>query len=266
MQTLGPVHWPELRGHFLPDQPGPLIGLHAIHTGCGACWVDRWPQARATLVFTGGNLTCCGDPDAMSARDLAGIVQRLLHDWERVFIEVRPELAARFRKALPELLLWPRAILVRAVEHDVPCPPDAEVRRLIRADTSALGTLGDDIRWISDTHGGAGGMAESETAWGAFVNGRLVAAAVPFFVGDRYEDIGVVTEAAFRGRGLSPACAARVIADIRARGRTASWSTSPENTASLRVAEKLGFVKQRDDVLYVAGKPLPGMVAAPPLP
>jgi RimJ/RimL family protein N-acetyltransferase len=35
-----------------------------------------------------------------------------------------------------------------------------------------------------------------------------------------------------------------------------SWSTAPNNTGSLRVADKLGFVKQRDDVLYVAGKPV----------
>jgi hypothetical protein len=28
------------------------------------------------------------------------------------------------------------------------------------------------------------------------------------------------------------------------------------------VAAKLGFVKQRDDVLYVAGQPRPGAVAA----
>jgi len=80
-------------------------------------------------------------------------------------------------------------------------------------------------------------------------------------VGDRHEDIGVVTEAAFRGHGLSPACAARVMADIRGRRRTPSWSTSRDNTASRRVAEKLGFVKHRDDVLYIAGKPLPGLVA-----
>jgi len=53
-----------------------------------------------------------------------------------------------------------------------------------------------------------------------------------------------------------------VIADIRARHLTASWSTALENTASLRVAVKLGFVKQRDDVHYVAGSPSPGMMAA----
>jgi RimJ/RimL family protein N-acetyltransferase len=88
--------------------------------------------------------------------------------------------------------------------------------------------------------------------------------AVPVFVRDRNEDVGVVTAAACRGRGLSPVCAARVIADIHTRHRTASWSTVPEHTASLRVADKLGFVKPRDNVLFVAGPPLSGMIAAAP--
>lgn len=86
--------------------------------------------------------------------------------------------------------------------------------------------------------------------------------AVPVFVGDRSEDVGVVTEAACHGRGLSPVCAARVSADIHTRHRTASWSTAPETTASLRVAEQLGFVKPRADVRCVAGPPLLGMIAA----
>jgi hypothetical protein len=75
--------------------------------------------------------------------------------------------------------------------------------------------------------------------------------AVPVFVGDRSEDVGVVTEAACHGRGLSPVCAARVSADLHIRHRTASSSTAPEATASLRTAEKLGFVMPRDDVRFV---------------
>jgi predicted GNAT family acetyltransferase len=67
----------------------------------------------------------------------------------------------------------------------------------------------------------------------------------------------VVTERTFRGRGLVPACAGGLAGEIRARGRTPSWTTSPENLASLRVAEKLGFERIRDDVLYVVGMPLP---------
>ena len=55
---------------------------------------------------------------------------------------------------------------------------------------------------------------------------------------------------------LSPACASRVVRDVRGRGREPCWSTSPENIGSIRVAEKLGARKVRDDVLYRIGPEL----------
>lgn len=85
----------------------------------------------------------------------------------------------------------------------------------------------------------------------------LASVAVPFFIGERYEDPGVVTEAEYRGRGLSTACAARLLADIRARGRLLTWTTSPDNVASLRVARKLGFRPVREDQLYLVRTPVP---------
>jgi len=72
-------------------------------------------------------------------------------------------------------------------------------------------------------------------------------------VGERYEDLVVVTEPEYRGLGLSAACAAKVCEDITDRGRQPGWSAHAKNLASLRVAEKLGFSIQRHDRLYVAG-------------
>jgi len=86
---------------------------------------------------------------------------------------------------------------------------------------------------------------------------RLVSVATSFFVGAAHEDIGVVTEPGHRGRGLSTSCAAAVVADIRARGHRPTWTTSPDNTGSRAVAGRLGFVHERDDVLYAVGVPIP---------
>jgi RimJ/RimL family protein N-acetyltransferase len=66
----------------------------------------------------------------------------------------------------------------------------------------------------------------------------------------------VVTAPAFRGRGLSPRCAEAAIADIRARGKTPTWTTWPANASSLRVAEKLGFRRAYEDHAWIAGQPL----------
>jgi len=70
-----------------------------------------------------------------------------------------------------------------------------------------------------------------------------------------------VTEPQFRGGGLSTACAAALCEDIRARSHQPSWATSPDNLASIRVAEKLGFTLQRRDVLYVVGIPIPELAS-----
>jgi predicted GNAT family acetyltransferase len=152
---------------------------------------------------------------------------------------------------------WPRIVAVQDDAQEIPPPPGATVRRLDERDVGALDGLDEGTRWISDTWGGAAGLATSGNAFGAFLDGRLASVAVPFTVGTRWVDVGVVTEPFARGRGLSPACAARVVGDIRAAGRLPCWTTTPGNAASRRVAEKLGFRAVRDDVAWVAGAPLP---------
>jgi predicted GNAT family acetyltransferase len=89
------------------------------------------------------------------------------------------------------------------------------------------------------------------------VDGQLAAVACTFFLGTTYEDIGVVTIPEYRRLGLSTACASALCHDIRARGHRPTWATSPDNTASLRIAEKLGFQLHRNDVSYVIGVEIP---------
>ena len=84
---------------------------------------------------------------------------------------------------------------------------------------------------------------------------------MPFYVGARHADLGVVTDPGFRGRGLSTRCAAAVAADVRARGLVPTWTTSPDNTASLAVAARLGFVRHREDVLYAVRVPIPDLTS-----
>jgi RimJ/RimL family protein N-acetyltransferase len=238
-----------LRRLFLPDRPGPLVGLHTIQTGNGALFVDRWPDPRGVLARTGGNYALVGDPAAFEAEDLAGRVSGMV-DAPEPFVPL-------LERSFPRLLVWERVILELPDRPTTRVPAGCAIRRLEKEDTHHLWGLESQTEWISDTWGGPRGLAASGTGWGAFVEDRLVSVAVPFFVGDRYEDIGVVTESDFRGRGLSVACAGRVAEDIRDRGRRPSWSTSPANEASLRVAEKVGFERVRDDVLYVIGQSVP---------
>jgi RimJ/RimL family protein N-acetyltransferase len=232
-----------LKNWFLPDRPGPLIGLHVIHTGHGNCWVDRWPEPRAVLVETAGNYSLAGQPAVLTPADLQPHIFG--------FVEAPEPFVPLLRAAFPDLRVWERVMLELPQQPHFTQPPDYSIRRLDSADTAHLEGLSQETDWISKTWGGPAGLATSNTAWGAFAADQLVSVACPFFVGERYEDIGVITEPGYRGLGLSAACAGAVCQDILGRGRRPSWSSSPDNLASLRVAEKLGFSFQRHDRLYL---------------
>jgi GNAT superfamily N-acetyltransferase len=226
---------------FAPERPGPLIHPHVATTGVGRCRADRGDDPRTAVAeLPGGNFACRGEPAAVAG--LIGLV------------EAPPEWVPALRDVA--------AVAVRdRVVAELPDAADPRVgrpvRRLTAADVAGLDALDPSIAWISETWGGHAGLAGSGMAWAAFEGERPVAVACAFYVGRSYEDIGVVTEPAHRGRGLSTACAAAVVSDIRARGRRPSWTTSPENAGSRAVADRLGFVPVRDDVLYVVGLPVP---------
>lgn len=238
-------HW------FLPERPGPLVAQHVLATGNGTCLADRWPDPRAAAVQTGGNYTLAGDPGALDPGDL--------RDQVAGFVEASAPFVPLLRAAFDEVAEWPRMILT--IEGPLgPVPAlraGHHVRRLGHEDSGSLASLGEETAWIANTWGGPAGLAASGLGWGAFAGPRLVAVACPFFVGAVHEDLGVATEPAFRGLGLSTACAGALAQDVRRRGRIPSWTTSPDNTASLRVAAKLGFGMRRRDRLYVVGIAIP---------
>ena len=238
-----------LRSWFLPDRPGPLIGLHALHTGQGSFHADRWPAPSALLVEVAGNYSMAGNPARLSPAFLQARVAG--------FLEAPAPFEPLLQLTFPGATKWPRVILAR---QDAPVgqgPPGFKLRLLSPGDAASVRDTDPDVTWIAKTWGGPAGMAASGYAWGAFAGDQLTAIACTFFVGERYEEIGVATEPAYRGRGLAGACASFLCQDIAGRGRQPSWSTSPDNAPSLRVAKKLGFTLQRRDRLFVIGMPPP---------
>jgi GNAT superfamily N-acetyltransferase len=198
---------------------------------------------------TGGNFELTGLPDALDPHWLAERVRGIV---------TAPEpFLAILRQACPDLQVWDRVILWRRGPCTIQEPEEFVLRRLGVSDVSHLERLTPDLSWISVTWGGPAGLAASRMCWGAFDGDRLASVACSFFVGERYEDVGVVTEHPWRGKGLAAAAAARLCADILERGRWPSWSTSTDNAASLRVAGKMGFKRHRLDRLYAVGVPIP---------
>jgi GNAT superfamily N-acetyltransferase len=233
----------DVDGFFLPERPGPLLRQHIAATGVGRCRADRWPDPRTVVAeLPGDNVAVRGEPRVIE--DLRGLV------------EAPPEWLPALREVDPGTAAWERVIAALPGTATVPAPRTG-VRRLGPGDAPALAALDPSIAWIWETWDEAARLAASGCAWAAFADGVPVSVACSFFVGRQHEDIGVVTDAAFRGRGLSVACAAGLIADIRGRGRIPTWSTSPDNAASRAVAAHLGFRHVRDDVLHAVGVPIP---------
>lgn len=244
MQMAPRAGFAELRSWFTPEQPGPVIFEHVLHSGIGTVFVDRASDPRVVLAETAGNYALRGDPATRPALKIKGLV------------EAPPEWLPTLRELDPNVANWDRVIAV--LPDDAPTPPvPAGIRRLGPESTGALEALSADIEWIHESWGGAAGLAAAAVAFGAFDGERLVSVAASFFVGVEHEDIGVVTAADHRQKGLSTACAAAVIGDIRARDHRPTWTTSPDNTGSLGVARRLGFVEQRRDLLYAVGVPIP---------
>lgn len=255
MIPLTPEQTATLKNWFLPEQPGPLIGSHLIRSGHGTCLVDRWPEPRVVLVETADNYTLLGDPQAITPADLPPDLKG--------FVDASNSFGPLLKLAYPDVKTWPRVMFVQPDRPDPATAGDDSLRRLTPSDVPRLAGLEPELAWISKTWGGPQGLAASGCGWGAFVAGQLASVACTFFFGQTYEDIGVVTEPEFRGSGLSPACVRALCHDIRARGHQPTWTTSSDNLASIRVAEKLGFVVQRRSRLYVIGIVIPESAEPP---
>ncbi len=241
MLLLTPHQIVELKDWFAPERPGPLVGMHVLNTGHGAFWVDRWPEPRAVLASSADNYVFAGEAAAFNVKELRSRV--------RGYVEAAGRFVPLLTLASANCKPWPRVIF--ECRRKIAPANSPAVRRLTLADAPHLWALHSENAWISKTWGGPLGLAASGYAFGAFINQQLVALACTFYLGAHYEDIGVITEREFRGRGLSTACAAALCADIIARGHIPSWSTSTDNLASIRVAEKLGFTLHRHDMLYL---------------
>ena len=85
-------------------------------------------------------------------------------------------------------------------------------------------------------------MLEEGVVAGAVIGGDLVAIAFTSARSVGHADVAVNTLERWRGRGLAAAAASLVARRLQEASQVPVWSTGEDNRASLRVAQKLGFV------------------------
>ena len=119
--------------------------------------------------------------------------------------------------------------------------PNETVRLLTLADVPYLAKAATEIQGNGyKTHAA---MVTDGIAAGAVVDSNIVAIAHTYAETDLHADIGVSTLEAWREKGFATAAASRVAQEIQARGKVPAWSCGEDNSASMRVAEKLGFIE-----------------------
>jgi hypothetical protein len=128
MQLLTPLQLKTLRPWFLPERPGPLVGLHVLQTGNGVAFADRWPNPQALVINTAGNYTLLGQPEAMVPADLSELVQG--------FVEAPPAFLPLLQATFGQVEAWPRVIL------ELPAEPAAGPGKASNGPTFRLSSVG----------------------------------------------------------------------------------------------------------------------------
>jgi RimJ/RimL family protein N-acetyltransferase len=85
----------------------------------------------------------------------------------------------------------------------------------------------------------------------AVVDSAVVCWCTAEYVGPTHCGIGIATAPRYQCRGIATATAARFVREAGARGLIPCWECDAANTASVRVAEKVGFVRQAEETYWI---------------
>ena len=229
----------------LGDTPETVIPVHFLRRGLADAWVAGTPPRFDGVIVREHWLPhepWCFGRDPLAVWELL----RPLNDWGRQSISpnVPADLACRLATLVSQdadIQLQQYGDVYHTLGGRVNQFTVPEVRELDLEDEGLLAAYRRNPREMGFTT--FEDLLTCGAAAGAVVEGRLVALAHTNAMTARYGDIGVATDEPWRGRGFASAAACIVARSIRERGRTPVWSAGEGNTASLRVAAKLGFVE-----------------------
>jgi GNAT superfamily N-acetyltransferase len=117
--------------------------------------------------------------------------------------------------------------------------PGHGARMLKSSDAPALHQLQNSCDPVEWEHGGS---AIENSCSGVFIDGQLAALAGYEIWGGGIAHISIITHPEFRGRGLAQSAVAHVAAQAITAGLLLQYRTLEANTASIRIAENLGFL------------------------
>ena len=223
------------------DTPMTVIAASRLKHGmCDAYIAGTLPDVTAALVF---DAFCPEEPCGFGTdADALWQLLKATNGWGCIGVDTAcAEPLGRLMEADTNKSIRYHGDVYHALLEPVHCYPQANVRRLALEDTDVLAKAPAEVQGNGyKTHEA---MLTDGIAAGAVVDGNIVAIAHTYAENDLHADIGVSTVAQWREKGFATAAASLVAEEIQARGKVPVWSCGEDNTASLRVAQKLGFTE-----------------------
>ena len=226
---------------ILGDTPMTVISASRLKHGmCDAYIAGTLPDVTAALVF---DAFCPEEPCGFGTdADALWQLLKATPRWGCIGVNTAcAESVGRLMEADTDRSIRYYGDVYHALLKPVQCYPNEVVRRLALKDADRLANAPVEVQGNGyKTHES---MVTDGIAAGAVVDNNIVAIAHTYAETNLHTDIGVSTVEQWREKGFATAVASLVAQEIQARGKVPVWSCGEDNTASLRVAQKLGFTE-----------------------
>lgn len=239
LNEVGPRERSELAG-WIEDSPRVALALGSLVGGFSRAYVvGDASRPRAAVIHIA---EAAAEPEVLGSDPAAvwSILSRL-PGWQRPHL-LTDGLAGPLSHLMERELKVPvrrekdLQYILRAapVDHQ-----DARVRRITIADREIVERS--DRLTQPRGHGDVRTTLSRGVVGGAVVGDRLVSSVMSCAWGGAYVNLGAATAKDWRGQGLAVAETVLVCRVLQERGLRPCWCTGPQNLASQRVAEKVGF-------------------------
>ncbi len=223
-----------------------VIPLHYLRLGYAVAWADGPEYSNVIIETAPWNPMAFifGEDADWQADTLVSLsLKRLYWCPDATVNTILPRLQGHFATER-EFILTPDIQRTTATYTDFEAPDGSEIRRLTSSELAAVENAPEEIQWLRNGWTSWEQLLNEGIAIAAIEEGVMVSGAVTFARAARLDDIGVATATRHQRRGLSTACASRLVAAIIEQTRQPVWTVFECNTPSRRISDKLGFQTQ----------------------